>query len=86
MALLTKSEIQSSQYSYDGSPWVRVSAKSTINLDTLEYSYDGSPWYGVEDITVTDSYVKLCGLNFTIVSKFNGALKSAITKINTISK
>lgn len=34
--------------SKDGSPWVRVPTKLSIELDTLIYSKDGSPWWGVD--------------------------------------
>ena len=48
MALPTKTSVQTGQFSADGSPWVQVGAKSSINLDTLELSKDGGPWYGTE--------------------------------------
>lgn len=49
MARPTKTEVQTGEYSLDGSPAINVAAKSTVDLDTLEYSLDGSPWYGVEE-------------------------------------
>ncbi len=49
MALPTKTSVQTGQFSADGSPWVQVAAKSSINLDILELSKDGGPWYGTED-------------------------------------
>jgi hypothetical protein len=48
MALPSDSNIKSLQFSKDGSPWVRVAAKSGIDTDGLSYSLDGSPWWGVE--------------------------------------
>lgn len=45
MALPT--DVKTLKYSANGSPWCRVTAKSTINPDTLEYSLDGSPWWGM---------------------------------------
>lgn len=45
--MLDISTISSTQYSTDGSPWVLIATKDTIDLDTLQYSFDGSPWYGI---------------------------------------
>lgn len=47
--MLTKTQVSTTQYSVDGSPWVRIASKSTINTDTLSYTIDGSPWWGIED-------------------------------------
>ena len=33
-------------FSGNGSPWVSVTAKSDIDVDTLDWSKDGSPWWG----------------------------------------
>lgn len=51
MALPTKTQVLTGEYSLDGSPAVNVAAKSTIDPNTLEYSLDGSPWWGVEETT-----------------------------------
>ena len=49
MALPTKTEVLTGEFSGDGSPAINVAAKSTVDADTLEYSADGAPWWGVED-------------------------------------
>lgn len=51
MALPTKIEVQTGEFSADGSPAINVAAKSAIDTDTLEYSLDGSPWWGTEEGT-----------------------------------
>lgn len=48
MALPTRDQITTIDYSKDGSPWVLVAAKSGIDLDGLDWSKDGSSWWGVE--------------------------------------
>ena len=57
--MLTKTQISTGQYSGDGSPWVLIATKSSINLDTLEYSSDGSPWYGVEEVSSVASFLPI---------------------------
>ena len=41
MALPTKTDVQTMDYSYGGVPFVSVAAKAGIDLDTLDYSYWG---------------------------------------------
>ncbi len=48
MALPTKTDLQTMDYSYGGVPFVSVAAKSGIDLDTLDYSYGGVPFWGLE--------------------------------------
>ena len=59
MALPTKTDVQTLQFSADGSPWCRVAAKSGIDLDTLEYSLDGSPWWGIGGEAETDEFIPI---------------------------
>lgn len=47
MALPNKTQIVELGFSLNGKPFCKVTAKPTINSDTLEYSIDGSPWWGV---------------------------------------
>lgn len=47
MALPNKTEIQQLGLSLNGSPFCKITAKPSINADTLEFSLDGSPWWGV---------------------------------------
>lgn len=69
MALLNRHQIQTTQYSSDGSPWVKVTAKSTIKPNTLEYSSTGSPWYGSWD------YIKsITGTLWSNIKKIGGVL------------
>jgi len=39
------------QTSKDGSPWVRVPARSNVNIGTLIVSKDGSPWWVQEIVS-----------------------------------
>ena len=48
MALPTKTNLETMDYSYGGVPFVSVAAKSGIDLDTLDYSYAGVPFWGLE--------------------------------------
>jgi hypothetical protein len=48
MALPTRDQVLTGEYSMDGSPAINVAAKSGIDADSLEYSLDGSPWWGTE--------------------------------------
>lgn len=48
MPLPTRDEALTMDWSKDGSPWVKVAAKSDIDLDGLDWSKDGSPWWGLE--------------------------------------
>lgn len=50
MALPTKSDLLTGQFSADGSPFVQVSAKAGIDTNTLEYSADGSPFWAIEEV------------------------------------
>lgn len=57
MALPTKTEVQTGEFSADGSPAINVAAKSEIDTDTLEYSLDGSPWWGTEETAVVADFI-----------------------------
>lgn len=48
MALLTRDQVCTLQYSSNGSPWCRVHTKTGQVTNTLEHSLYGSPWNGVE--------------------------------------
>ena len=48
MALPTKTDLQTMDYSYGGVPFVSVATKAGIDLDTLDYSYAGVPFWGLE--------------------------------------
>ena len=48
MALPTKTNLETLDYSYGGVPFVSVAAKAGINSNTLDYSYGGIPFWGVE--------------------------------------
>ncbi len=46
MALPTKQDLFKLGHSIDGTPWVKIVTKSTINPNGLQLSIDGSPWWG----------------------------------------
>ena len=49
MALPTKSDISTTKFSFDGSPFVKITQSSSINTDSLKFSFDGSPWWCIPD-------------------------------------
>jgi hypothetical protein len=57
MSLPTRDNILTMDYSGDGSPWVKVAAKSGIELDGLDWSLDGSPWWGLKVEEIPVSYI-----------------------------
>lgn len=82
MALPTKSEVSTGQYSADGSPFIQVAAKSGINVDTLEYSADGSPWWGTEDGPPPSGEIaKVAGVLIANIGKIAGIPIASIGKI-----
>ena len=48
MALPTKTNLETMDYSYGGVPFVSVATKSGIDLDTMDYSFGGVPFWGAE--------------------------------------
>jgi hypothetical protein len=58
MALPTKSDLLTGQFSADGSPFVQVSAKAGIDTNTLEYSADGSPFWAIEEVGASGGHIK----------------------------
>lgn len=49
MALPTKSDISSNKFSFNGSPFVKITQSSSINTNSMKYSFDGSTWWSIED-------------------------------------
>lgn len=83
MSLPSKNTILLGGYSLDGSPWVRVTAKPSIDTNTLEYSLDGSPWWAQPDAALPIEYV-----NATLwvnISHFNSIAKASIDTIMGVS-
>ena len=44
MAQVTKTDLETMDYLYQGQPFVNVPAKSTIELTTMDYLYQGEPF------------------------------------------
>lgn len=65
MARPTKTQVQTGEYSLDGSPAINVAAKSTVDPDTLEYSLDGSTWHGTEETAPAATTFKPIVIFFT---------------------
>ena len=73
MSSPTRIELESLQFSLDGSPWCRVTASNAINPDTLEYSLDGSPWWGMGEGTPVAGHIKrACGIGRENIKKIGG--------------
>lgn len=81
MALPTRDQVLTGEYSGYGSPYIQVAAKSGIDLDTLEYSEYGSPFYGVEVAATSAGISKVGGVLWTNLSKIGGVLKANINKL-----
>ncbi len=47
MALPTKTDLQTLDYSFFGEPYIQVASKSGIELDGLDYSFFGEPYWGL---------------------------------------
>jgi len=52
MALPTRTNLLTLDYSENGSPFCNIASKSGISLDGLDYSENGSPFWGLP-VTVT---------------------------------
>ena len=75
MALPTPTQIKTLDYSRNGSPWVRVVAKDSIDTKGLEYSKDGLPWIAQQGLTVA---------YFGILKRWNGSawVKAKLKRYN----
>lgn len=51
MALPTKSDISSNKFSFNGSPFVKITQSSSISTNSMKYSFDGSTWWSIEDVS-----------------------------------
>lgn len=79
MPLLTKTQVSSTQYSVNGAPWVKVTAKTGIDTSKLDNSVDGSPWWGVMD--ATNPIKKVAGVTWSSIKKIAGVVIANIKKI-----
>ena len=59
MALPTKTNLETMDYSYGGVPFVSVATKSGIDLDTMDYSFGGVPFWGVSVKAVVSGAVRI---------------------------
>ena len=82
MALPTRDEILTGEYSFDGSPWASTASKSTMDLDTIEYSFDGSPWTGT-NLTATSTLTlnKILFNSISTIDKILNVTKSIIKSV-----
>lgn len=79
MALPTKAQILTGEYSFDGSPYMNTVSKSSINPSQFEYSFDGSPWWGI-----SDSEISLGNKIWTSIKKIGGKIISTVKKIGGV--
>lgn len=88
MALPTRDQILTGEYSLDGSPGIAVAAKSGIDLDSLEYSLDGSPWWGAEvsGAGPTENIKTIGQAIVTAIVKIGGIVWSGIKKIGGVAR
>lgn len=71
MALLSRINILTMDYSFQGQPYVQVASKNGINLDSMDYVFQARPFWGF----------KLCN-----ISKVSGVIESSIKIISGIIK
>jgi hypothetical protein len=74
MALRTKENLFTMDYSCQGQPFVNVPAKDSIDLETMDYAFQGQPF--VSGIGIVVVGIKW---NAQTISKWNGQV---ITKWN----
>jgi hypothetical protein len=46
MAMATKADLQTLQYSFQGEPFVNVTATAAVDTTTLAFAYQGQPLFG----------------------------------------
>lgn len=82
MALPTRTQILTGEYSADGSPYVQVTSKSTINPSQFEYSSDGRPWWGFTD--AAGGEISVAQKTWSTIKKIAGVVIAAIKKIGGV--
>lgn len=85
MALPTKTNILTGEYSSDGSPFIQVTSKAGIDPNTLEYSSDGSPWWSIAETSVASLIKKVGSVSWAAIKKIGGVLRANIKKISGTS-
>lgn len=85
MALPTRDDILTTKFSADGSPFVKIAAKSTVELDSLQFSKDGSPWWGFELSGVVGNIKKIGGIIWASAKKINMVVLANIKKLAGIT-
>lgn len=75
MALPTKSDISSNKFSFNGSPFVKITQSSSIDTNSMKYSFDGSNWWGVQEIA---------SASYTMKER-NGLARASIKEINGLA-
>jgi len=83
MALPTRTQILTGEYSSDGSPYLQVTSKSIINPLQLEYSSDGSPWLGTTDSSSGE--ISVVSKTWSTIKKIGGVIIAVIKKIGGVS-
>jgi hypothetical protein len=72
MALPTRDNLLTMDFSYMGEPFVQVAAKSSVDTDGLDYSYLGEPFTGLTEsgfnLYVGDTQVSAMYVGSTAVS------------------
>lgn len=87
MALPTKSDVSTMKFSRNGSPWVNVVSKSSIDLGAMAFSLDGSPWFGAEDggAPPSSDIASVNSLSYASVGTFNGLSMASVESVNELA-
>ena len=68
MALPTKGDLETMDFSFQGQPFVELPSKDNIDLETMDYAYQGQPFVRVYEIAVEGWQHKW---NTKTISKWN---------------
>lgn len=85
MAAPTKDNILTGEYSLDGSMFVVVPSKSTVDGGSLEYSLDGSPTWTVGESGAAATILKVSGVSWASIGKIAGVSVASIGKFGGVS-
>ena len=82
MALPTRANVLTMDYSGNGSPFCLVAAKAGIELDGLDYSMVGSPWWGLEAPAVGGNIEKVATVTYDAdIESVAGITRANIQKV-----
>ena len=75
------------KFSKNGTPWVQVASKASVDPNTMSYSKNGTPWWGVSDSSSPPSsdIASINSLVYTSIDTFNGLSVSSLGVVNGLA-